>query len=139
MNPSVVEGLPRNPIEHPSQAEAHSYKFSEYFKAVEEPFTPSLATHNPEDQSHESSEYDHQQKVLQDFLPAPMSNASRARIKFSSPAAIKKTLPYSEVASAGCSFIAKPDILENRYRRPDPALQKPKRIERRPSPESWKV
>src|ERR1700750_139621 len=98
-------------------------------------YTPAvaLAPDYPEDDRNERRKQNHQQKVFQDFLPAPISKASRARIKFRRPATIIKTLPYSEVASSGCSLTANPRTIDPIYRSPEPKSQNPKRVERSPS------
>src|SRR5215212_9365648 len=128
--------LPRHEVEQPCQREADADEFEEDLQAVAQPPALTLPPDDAEDDCDEKREENHQRKMYQAFLPALMSKASRASMRLSRPATIRKTLPYSEVACSGRSLTASPANFDRRYRIPEPMSQRPKRLESRPSPVS---
>src|SRR5215207_1844945 len=133
---SLRGDLPGHEVEQPGQREADADEFEENLQAVAQAAALALTADDPEDQRDEEREENHQRKVYQAFLPALMSNASSASMRLSRPATIRKTLPYSEVACSGRSFMASPAKLDRRYRIPEPMSHSPKRLESKPSPVS---
>src|SRR5215210_2841102 len=130
--------LPGYKVEQPGQREADADEFEENLQAVAQAASLPFAADDPEDDRDEEREENHQRKVYQAFLPTFMSKASSASMRLSSPATIRKTLPYSEVTCSGRSLTASPANFARRYRIPDPMSQRPKRLERSPSPVSLK-
>src|SRR5215204_690842 len=106
--------LPGHEVEQPGQREADADEFEENLQAVAQAAALALTADDTEDQRDEEREENHQRKVYQAFLPALMSNASSASMRLSSPATIRKTLPYSEVACSGRSLTASPAKVERR-------------------------
>src|ERR1043166_18545 len=124
---------PGYPVEQPGQRKAHAHELREDAQGVAHAPVLALAPDYGEGERNEQCEQAHQSEVFQAFLPTPMSKASRASMKFRSPATIRKTLPYSEVGSCGCSVTTRPNIFEPMQSMPDPRSQKPKSVERSPS------